>query len=412
MLIRFNVKNFLSFDRREDGKTEEFSMISGKVRNKKEHIYDDGKMKLLKFAAIYGANAAGKSNLVKAMDFMRHTVIKGLPDGHTERYCKIEPSNQDEASYFELEILLNNKYYAYGFEVILSQSKFIAEWLIELNTDNSEKVIFQRDILTGKYELGKDLRHKGLYEKIDVYASDVSDDTSVLFLNLMNQNKKNLYNEFDDAAIIRDVFLWIKEQFDINYPDQPISDYSYLAKAKEVQEVCRVISAFGTGITDFRMVDVPVEKVLGELPQKLQKRIISDIEQKQAEIRGNEKLSEIFLQLHISEKSGRGVPKITEMYGKDAFSFRENSIVVTIPFERINKVGNKVGKKVGNKKPLNSRRQKIIAEMRYNPNITTAELHNILGVSETAVEKNISFLRENGYIERVGSKKAGYWKVL
>ena len=125
----------------------------------------------------------------------------------------------------------------------------------------------------------------------------------------------------------------------------------------------------------------------------------------------NEKLSEIFLQLHISEKSGRGVPKITEMYGKDAFSFRENSIVVTIvvtiPFERINKVGNKVG----NKKPLNSRRQKIISEMRDNPNITTAELHNILGVSEIAVENNISFLRENGYIERVGSKKARYWKV-
>lgn len=46
---------------------------------------------------------------------------------------------------------------------------------------------------------------------------------------------------------------------------------------------------------------------------------------------GYEKLSEIFLQLHISEKSGRGVPKITEMYGKDAFSFRENSIVVTNP---------------------------------------------------------------------------------
>lgn len=122
----------------------------------------------------------------------------------------------------------------------------------------------------------------------------------------------------------------------------------------------------------------------------------------------NEKLSEIFLQLYISEKSGRGVPKITEMYGKDAFSFRENSIVVTIPFERINKVG----KKVGDKKPLNSRRQKIIAEMRDNPNITTAELHNILDVSETAVENNILFLRENGYIERVGSKKAGYWKVL
>ena len=49
----------------------------------------------------------------------------------------------------------------------------------------------------------------------------------------------------------------------------------------------------------------------------------------------NKKLSEIFLQLHISEKSGRGVPKILETYGKDAFEFRENSIVVTIPFNRL-----------------------------------------------------------------------------
>ncbi|WP_337935246.1 HTH domain-containing protein [Jutongia sp.] len=62
-------------------------------------------------------------------------------------------------------------------------------------------------------------------------------------------------------------------------------------------------------------------------------------------------------------------------------------------------VGNKVGKKVGDKRPLNSRRQKIISEMRDNPNITTAELHNILGVSETAVEKNISFLRDNVVLE-------------
>ncbi len=53
-----------------------------------------------------------------------------------------------------------------------------------------------------------------------------------------------------------------------------------------------------------------------------------------------------------------------------------------------------------------------MAEMRDNPNITTEELHKILGISKTAVENNISLLRENGYIERVGSKKAGYWNVL
>ncbi len=125
----------------------------------------------------------------------------------------------------------------------------------------------------------------------------------------------------------------------------------------------------------------------------------------------NEKLSEIFLQLHISEKSGRSVPKITETYGRDAFVFRENSIVVTIPFDRVDEVGNK-GENKGKDKPLlNARRQSILEEMRDNPNITTTELHQIIGVSETAIEKNITFLKENGYIERIGSKKTGYWKV-
>jgi len=67
---------------------------------------------------------------------------------------------------------------------------------------------------------------------------------------------------------------------------------------------------------------------------------------------------------------------------------------------------------MGNKKPLNARRRKILEEMRDNPNITAEELRKILEISKTAVDNNISFLRENGYIKRIGSKKAGYWNVL
>lgn len=52
----------------------------------------------------------------------------------------------------------------------------------------------------------------------------------------------------------------------------------------------------------------------------------------------NQKLSDIFLQLHISERTGRGVPKITDIYGKDTYEFRENSIVVVIPFNKISEV--------------------------------------------------------------------------
>ena len=126
----------------------------------------------------------------------------------------------------------------------------------------------------------------------------------------------------------------------------------------------------------------------------------------------NRKLSEMFIQLHISEKSGRGVPKIVETYGREAFKFEENDIVVTIPFNRVGQVGNNVGDKVGDKQsPLNQTRQTILSEMRNNPNITKAELSRILGISTTAIDNNISFLKKNGYIERVGSNKTGYWKV-
>jgi predicted HTH transcriptional regulator len=120
----------------------------------------------------------------------------------------------------------------------------------------------------------------------------------------------------------------------------------------------------------------------------------------------NRKLSDIFLQLHISERSGRGIPQITKIYGREAFEFRENSIVVTIPFE---KVGDLVGDKT---QKLNSTRQRILDEMRNNPNITQQQLMILIGIGKTAIQSNVSFLRNNGYIERIGSNKNGYWKVL
>lgn len=130
----------------------------------------------------------------------------------------------------------------------------------------------------------------------------------------------------------------------------------------------------------------------------------------------NKKLSEIFLQLHISEKIGRGVPKITEKYGKEAFEFRENSIVVKIPFNWINVMGNKVGNNIGNKQSsgtrLNDTQMKILEVIRNNPNITKKQIQEKIGKSKTTVDNGISYLKENGIIEHIGSNKAGYWKVL
>ncbi len=127
----------------------------------------------------------------------------------------------------------------------------------------------------------------------------------------------------------------------------------------------------------------------------------------------NQKLSDIFLQLHISERSGRGVPKITEVYGVDAIDLRENSIAVTLPFAFVGeKVVDKVAYKPTDKIKLNSTQEKILELIRDNPDITQPQLEVKVGVGRTAIQNNIAFLKKNGYIERVGANKRGYWNVM
>ena len=127
----------------------------------------------------------------------------------------------------------------------------------------------------------------------------------------------------------------------------------------------------------------------------------------------NQKLSDIFLQLHISERSGRGVPKITEVYGEKAFEFRENSIVVTLPFNYLNEdVADKVVYKPVDNSLLNVTQQRLLQELRNNPNLTQPQLATIMGLGKSAIQNNISFLKKNGYIERIGANKRGYWKII
>lgn len=274
MLIRFNVGNFLSFN-----EIQEFSMISGKVRSKTEHLYSDDKIKLLKFAAIYGANASGKSNLISAIDFVKETIIKGFPEGHTIKYFKGNVEDKNKNSYFEFEIKIKDKYYSYGFEAILNSSSITSEWLMEITPDNAQKEIFVRNVSNGTYSVKNYFKDKNIINKLDVYAADIKTDDSVLFLRIMNQNKTDLYKENEELTILKNVYEWVKNQLDINYPNRPVSNYSYFMTNKNVSEISRIISAFGTGITDYKIVDVLPDKLAKSLPKNLLQTILSDLEE-------------------------------------------------------------------------------------------------------------------------------------
>lgn len=88
--------------------------------------------------------------------------------------------------------------------------------------------------------------------------------------------------------------------------------------------------------------------------------------------------------------------------------------MVTIPFNRINgnssrKVRDKVNYNVRDK--VNKTQAGILKEMRNNPNVTLPQLMVLLNRGKISIQNNVSFLRKNGFIERVGSNKNGYWKV-
>ena len=56
--------------------------------------------------------------------------------------------------------------------------------------------------------------------------------------------------------------------------------------------------------------------------------------------------------------------------------------------------------------------QKILKLAAENPNITTTEMADILGISRRAIAKQITHLKESGQLRRIGPDKGGHWEVV
>lgn len=296
MLIRFNVKNFLSFDKQADGKSEEFTMVAGKVRSKEERLYKDENIKLLKFAALYGANASGKSNFIKALNFMQETVVTGkLPVRYSNFYCKTAEDNKNKESYFEIQLLINNKYYLYGFTVLLSTGEFLSEWLYEVSKDREIR-IFERDIANGIFDINS-IQDKSLAVKFDVYTDDIKKNSGQLFLYFMNDNKDNLYKDFKDdyqVVVFKNVYEWFAKVLDINYPDRPISASLYLTDEKKLKLASELLKAFDTGINELQLVDVHIDNIKGDnIPQDVIEKLVSEMEADFKEIKNKKKVKQV-----------------------------------------------------------------------------------------------------------------------
>ena len=124
MIVEFTVGNFLSFNKKRSLKLK----ASG-ISELPDNIIKTNGYKLVRSGVVYGANSSGKSNLIKALDRMRDLVLNSvrLNDNDELDYTPFLLSNKDgEPTYFEIEFLIKNKKYRYGFEY--NMNEIISEW--------------------------------------------------------------------------------------------------------------------------------------------------------------------------------------------------------------------------------------------------------------------------------------------
>ncbi|MBQ3565354.1 MAG: ATP-binding protein [Alphaproteobacteria bacterium] len=140
MLLGLSIENWLSFK-----DNTEFSMIATREQQHGERLFKStlSKNRLLPIAAIFGANASGKSNFIKIISLVKAFVING---SRPEEILPIYPYLFDDEcsqkpSKFSIGMLIDNAIYEYSFTA--NQKQVIEERLLEVNS-KSKKVLFHR----------------------------------------------------------------------------------------------------------------------------------------------------------------------------------------------------------------------------------------------------------------------------
>lgn len=122
----------------------------------------------------------------------------------------------------------------------------------------------------------------------------------------------------------------------------------------------------------------------------------------------NPKIAKIFKEIGLDDELGSGVRnmvKYTKIYYGGIPEFKEDDIFKTnVPLiVKDNNVGINVG--------LNEIQKEILRLIAKNKNITQKEMSEELNITKRTIERNIMILKETNLVERIGSRKSGYWKI-
>ena len=120
----------------------------------------------------------------------------------------------------------------------------------------------------------------------------------------------------------------------------------------------------------------------------------------------------IFSDVDIADNTGHGIPTIIEHYGKGVFDIQNSHIIISIPFNEV------VLKKFKTQHAdyinfdLNELEKTILEEISFNPRTTAEKIALKVKKSKRTIERYLKSLQAKEYIERIGTTRNGYWKVI
>ena len=342
MLLRVSVENYKSFDQKE-----ELSFISSsKIQTNKNHRIKIKQTSILKNAVVYGANASGKSNLVKAISFIKKTLLEGLPVNSTNDFCRNTLENETRESIFELQFTVEDKFYAYGFSTILSQRIITEEWLYELMQDGSSHNLFLREkdkspVIGDTVNLSTSERNR-----FSIYAEDFANHDTQLFLTEMSRGKK--YDNDSKLLFFKKTFDWIMNHIVVIYPDIGISNTDAYYSDESLETISHLIKTFDTGVCEIKTRQITVDEMSKMVPKEILFEIINTLKRQMMisnypHVKMTWRINDGFFNIHINKNQEIEITTLVLKHNASLFdfSFEEESDGTKRLFDLIDMLMNK-----------------------------------------------------------------------
>jgi uncharacterized protein len=293
MLVEFRVANFRSL--RDE---QALSLVASKDKTLSDtHTLATGVSavpQLLRSVAIYGANASGKSNLVKALQYMRGVVIESasvIQPGQTYAVqpFRLDAESASEPTVFEATFVLDGVRYQYGFA--MTAERIVSEHLLVYKAFKPQRWFERRfDESTGKdvYEFGS-----GLKGAKNVWEGATRPNS--LFLSMAVQL---------NSDALRPIFDWFSGQLVIFNEQAPLNPQISIQRLKHNagrKEICDFLSAADISIAD---IDVVTRTIPGQA-------VHFDLLAGKTEVRAEE-IEENQLRFYHSTENGRAVFDIAD----------------------------------------------------------------------------------------------------